>query len=213
MLLTLEYGGKCRAYSYSDTSVTKLAETSLLGTAIRATRFYGDTLWYSTHSSGIFVYSTDDPFKSRSGPSPSTTSSASSAGTRIIGLTPDLCYNSNRVCESVRRSALLVCIAALALAPFVSARTWRVPSECPTINAGLNSASYGDTVLVAPGTYITSAYDPQTRIWPGAGVTLIGEGGRDVTTIAICDGVSRDPTRQLRRSSGFRVLHTPADQR
>jgi hypothetical protein len=61
MLLTLEYQGRYRAYSYCDTCVTELAETMLSGTAIRATRFYGDTLWYSTHDSGVFVYSVQDP--------------------------------------------------------------------------------------------------------------------------------------------------------
>ena len=61
MLLTLEYGGKYRAYSYSDTSVTKLVETLLPGSAIQTKKFYGDTLWYSTHDSGVFVHSVEDP--------------------------------------------------------------------------------------------------------------------------------------------------------
>lgn len=61
MLLTLGHQGIYRAYSYCDTSVTELIEKSLTGTALRTTEFYGDTLWYSTHNSGIFAYSVADP--------------------------------------------------------------------------------------------------------------------------------------------------------
>jgi hypothetical protein len=68
------------------------------------------------------------------------------------------------------------------------ARTWWVPSECPTIAAGLDSASYGDTVLVAPGTYLVSDLYPEMCVRPGPGVALVSEGGRDVTTLEICNG-------------------------
>jgi hypothetical protein len=69
------------------------------------------------------------------------------------------------------------------------ARTWLVPSECPTIPLGLDSAEPGDTVLVAPGTYVTSDFIPGTYVSLSPGVTLLGEGGRDVTTLEICNGL------------------------
>jgi len=74
----------------------------------------------------------------------------------------------------------------LGLALPAASHTLRVPSEYPTIKAGLDSASYGDTVLVAPGTYVTNdARD--TWIRPGPGVVLVGEAGRDETFIEVCN--------------------------
>jgi len=47
----------------------------------------------------------------------------------------------------------LVILIALVEATGVDARTWHVPSGCPTIQAGVDSVGAGDTVLVACGTY------------------------------------------------------------
>lgn len=48
--------------------------------------------------------------------------------------------------------AALVCGSLLGLVPS-EAKTIRVPGDFPTINAGLSSADYGDTVLASPGRY------------------------------------------------------------
>lgn len=83
--------------------------------------------------------------------------------------------------SSVLMGSFLLCSPKV-----LQARTWHVPSECPTIHAGLDSASYGDTVLVAPGTYLKTD-DPETMIHPGPGVRLVSEGGPEATIIEFCN--------------------------
>jgi len=65
--------------------------------------------------------------------------------------------------------------------------TWRVPSEHPTICGAVDSASYGDTVLVAPGTYCREkdidTYYGWVWIRMHDGITLMSEAGRDVTVL------------------------------
>jgi serine protease len=62
--------------------------------------------------------------------------------------------------------------ALLALAPRASATTLHVPGQYPTIQAGMDAAVAGDTVLVACGTY--DLYDP---ILMKSGITLRSETG------------------------------------
>jgi hypothetical protein len=60
----------------------------------------------------------------------------------------------------------------------------RVPSDQPTIQAAINVANNGDTVLVAPGTYHENIY------FGGKAITVTSENGPDVTII---DGRAADP--------------------
>jgi len=62
--------------------------------------------------------------------------------------------------------------------------TIRVPSEQPTIQSAINAAAFGDTVLVAPGTYF------EHIDFKGRAITLTSESGPQVTII---DGGNTDP--------------------
>jgi hypothetical protein len=103
--------------------------------------------------------------------------------------------------SSVLMVSLLLCSPKA-----LHARTWHVPSECPTIHAGLDSAAYGDTVLVAPGTYLKTD-DPETWIHPGSGVRLVGEGGPEATIIEFCNSSTGIKLSQCEgaRVSGFTI--------
>jgi hypothetical protein len=61
--------------------------------------------------------------------------------------------------------------------------TIRVPSEQPAIQAAINVAEFGDTVLVAPGTY------PENINFGGKAITVTSESGAEVTFI---DGRNAD---------------------
>ena len=76
-------------------------------------------------------------------------------------------------------SKLLATLAILGtIATAATATTWLVPSpECPTIQAGIDAASNGDTVLVAADTY----YEHISLL--GKQILLTSEGGADVTAI------------------------------
>lgn len=82
--------------------------------------------------------------------------------------------------------AILLCAAMiLALGGSVSATVLHVPAEYPTIQAGINAAVSGDTVLVTDGTY--SGSGNRDLDFYGKAIVVMSENGPDVTIID-CEG-------------------------
>jgi hypothetical protein len=87
------------------------------------------------------------------------------------------------------RSVSLIMAAALCCFSNAFAKTWYVKvdgaGDAPTIQAALDSCMAGDTVLVAPGTYL----QPAIVFWEKDSLTIMSEGGAN-TTILHLDGIS-----------------------
>jgi hypothetical protein len=89
-----------------------------------------------------------------------------------------------------------------------AARTWHGPADAPTIQAGIESASTGDDVLVAPGTYF------EHNIIMKAGVWVHSEDGPSATTVdANANGVGFDCAGLWRNTvlEGFTILNGLAE--
>ena len=90
-------------------------------------------------------------------------------------------------CYRLRGAGILALLFSLLIVPSTMGKTWRVPSEHATICGAVDSASYGDTVLVEPGTY----YRERRMLTPGGyvwilltdGVTLVSELGPEATIL------------------------------
>jgi hypothetical protein len=81
-------------------------------------------------------------------------------------------------------------VVFLSANPPASPEVWHVPSEAPTIGAALDSASAGETVLVAAGTYSPSTRGESFPIVMKSGVRLISEYGA-ASTIIDAEGTAR----------------------
>lgn len=78
---------------------------------------------------------------------------------------------------SVRRNVLLGVAVMASMAASASAATINVPGTELTIQAGIDAAATGDTVLVAPGTY------DETIDFHDKAISVVSSGGAKVTTI------------------------------
>jgi serine protease len=82
-------------------------------------------------------------------------------------------------CVALKLSRVAGClILLLVAAPFLSAQNViNVPADQPTIQAAINAANNGDTVLVAPGKYVENIN------FAGKAITVTSSSGPSVTTI------------------------------
>lgn len=103
----------------------------------------------------------------------------------------------------VTRLSILFIAVLLASTSHATAATRRVPSEYPAVQDGINAAAIGDTVLIAPGSYLENV-----RI--NRRLVLLSESGPEVTTI---DGQYNGPTVLIEyyvdhaTIEGLRVIH------
>jgi parallel beta-helix repeat protein len=108
------------------------------------------------------------------------------------------------------KSVAIFLVTVIGCIQFAPAKVWHVPSEIPTIKSAVeDSAQYGDTVLVAPGTYNTVSGE-SFPIYMKNGIILVSEEGVE-TTIIDADSTARlfkcSNTDSMTVISGFTMQH------
>ncbi len=99
----------------------------------------------------------------------------------------------------MKLTVLILSVAGMILSSSVFAATIRVPSEQPTIQAGIDAAVDGDTVSVADGTYTG---DGNRDIdFKGKAITVASENGAE-TCIIDCQGTEQENHRGFVFHSG-----------
>jgi hypothetical protein len=86
--------------------------------------------------------------------------------------------------QRIRSVLRVATFQAVFTTSFALASIIHIPQDQPTIQAGINVANNGDTVLVAPGTYI------ENIDFKGKGITVVSASGAKVTII---DGAQKGP--------------------
>jgi hypothetical protein len=112
---------------------------------------------------------------------------------RGVGPTPSKLRHLGRY-EKMRSVPLLVCLGVLISASAVSADTWHITpdgtGDAPTIQAGVDSASAGDEVVLADGIYT----GPGNRdIGIGGAITVRSESGNPEACVVDCQGSETQP--------------------